>query len=318
MPLTVSKNSVHMRIFFVVFCIPCLLYGHEPTGEIFPTICIESKLASLRKGESVLKANDFCRKIPSYPSVEDTEKISRTVYESIRVFESTLGELAFSTVIDEQGEPIRIEWLRKDKTELLLFLMKTMSAILDKDFDPQVPVAMNIIPVPDVSDDSGQIFVPGMCPDDIKNSKTRDAYRKACWENTKNILNKQIHADIKRLIPKTGQVFQEHVLEAYRDVPDADQELMDLLEKYAYPEVERIKLLANLNIPYKGFRCWQSTDGLFQTTAKFVTLDKGEVILEKTDGKQTTIDLSALRKEDQDYVKTQSQPEDVPGKNTGR
>jgi hypothetical protein len=54
------------------------------------------------------------------------------------------------------------------------------------------------------------------------------------------------------------------------------------------------------------FREWQSTDKLFKTTAKFISLDKEEVILERTNGKRTTIEFSALRKEDQDYVKEQT------------
>jgi hypothetical protein len=61
-----------------------------------------------------------------------------------------------------------------------------------------------------------------------------------------------------------------------------------------------------LLVPYA--RDWESTDGLFKTNAKFVSLDKKEVTLEKANGKQTTIELSALRKEDQVYVKEQLAP----------
>jgi preprotein translocase subunit YajC len=60
-----------------------------------------------------------------------------------------------------------------------------------------------------------------------------------------------------------------------------------------------------LNIPYKGFREWQTNDGLLTLTAKVISVDKKEVKIEKEDGKQFTIELSALRKEDQDYVKRQ-------------
>jgi hypothetical protein len=72
---------------------------------------------------------------------------------------------------------------------------------------------------------------------------------------------------------------------------------------------DRIKLLADLNIPYKGFRNWESTDKLFKVTARFISLEKGEVNLEKADGKKTSIELSVLRKEDQDHVKKQLEPE---------
>jgi hypothetical protein len=49
-------------------------------------------------------------------------------------------------------------------------------------------------------------------------------------------------------------------------------------------------------------RQWESTDGLFKVTAKFISLSKDEVTLEKADGKQTTIEFSVLRAADQEYV----------------
>jgi hypothetical protein len=59
-------------------------------------------------------------------------------------------------------------------------------------------------------------------------------------------------------------------------------------------------------------RHWESTDKLFRATAKFIFLDSnGEVNLEKADGKKTTIELSVLRKEDQDYVKEQLKPNET-------
>jgi hypothetical protein len=67
-------------------------------------------------------------------------------------------------------------------------------------------------------------------------------------------------------------------------------------------------------VPY--FREWQSADKLFKATAKFIFLDSnGEVNLEKADGKKTTIELSVLRKEDQDYVKEQLESEKKIHKN---
>ena len=89
---------------------------------------------------------------------------------------------------------------------------------------------------------------------------------------------------------------------------------IDTFEKIFAPDVtlerEGTRKLFLFNIPYKGFRIWQSTDQLFKTTAKFISLEKGEVTLEKADGKQTTIELFELRPEDQSYVKEQSKPKD--------
>jgi hypothetical protein len=70
------------------------------------------------------------------------------------------------------------------------------------------------------------------------------------------------------------------------------------------------KMYPLMGLPIEGtplipqLREWQSTDKLFKTTAKFITLEKDDVVLEKQDGKRTTIELKALRKTDQDYVKT--------------
>ncbi|MDR0520872.1 MAG: hypothetical protein LBH00_03355, partial [Planctomycetaceae bacterium] len=81
-------------------------------------------------------------------------------------------------------------------------------------------------------------------------------------------------------------------------------------EEYDYPFAERVKLLCKINIPYKNYRQWESSDKLFLAAAKYIgteTAEDGviEVILEKPDGKQTTIALTGLRKEDQEYVKEQ-------------
>ena len=88
-----------------------------------------------------------------------------------------------------------------------------------------------------------------------------------------------------------------------------------MLEKYNYPPKERINLLCELNIPYRGGRNWQSTDKLFKTNAKFISLENGDVTLERANGQCTTIEFSVLRKEDQDYVKEQLNPETKTPKN---
>jgi hypothetical protein len=52
------------------------------------------------------------------------------------------------------------------------------------------------------------------------------------------------------------------------------------------------------------FRIWKSSDGFFETRAKFISIDKkNDITLVKENGKQTKIEFSALQKIDQDYVK---------------
>jgi hypothetical protein len=156
-----------------------------------------------------------------------------------------------------------------------------------------------------------------MMPENIKNAKTREKYKKALWENAKRIMEHQIQTRLKDLQPRVQKKFLEFVLKEYKKEPRADEELLDLLEKYKYPEPDKIKLLCQLQIPYKGFREWQSTDKLFKATAKFISLDSnGEVTLEKEDGKQTTIELSVLRDIDQRYVQEQMKINQQPNNKT--
>jgi hypothetical protein len=44
-------------------------------------------------------------------------------------------------------------------------------------------------------------------------------------------------------------------------------------------------------------------DKLFKATTKFISLDNGDVTLEKTDGKRTTIEFSVLRNIEQRFIK---------------
>jgi hypothetical protein len=52
---------------------------------------------------------------------------------------------------------------------------------------------------------------------------------------------------------------------------------------------------------------WQSRDGLFKVIAKFSSVDKDIVTLEKIDGKKITFNISDLTKENQNYIKEQTQ-----------
>jgi len=66
---------------------------------------------------------------------------------------------------------------------------------------------------------------------------------------------------------------------------------------------EGLRKLFLFNVPYKGFRQWESFDKLFKVTAKFVSLNEDLVTLERADGKEINIELSVLRAEDQEYIR---------------
>ncbi|MCL2117818.1 MAG: hypothetical protein FWH27_05240 [Planctomycetaceae bacterium] len=58
----------------------------------------------------------------------------------------------------------------------------------------------------------------------------------------------------------------------------------------------------------EGFRNWETTDGLFKTTAKFLGIKGKDTQLERKDGRIVGIELDALRPLDQEYVKEQLAP----------
>ncbi|MDR1479078.1 MAG: hypothetical protein LBJ00_09060 [Planctomycetaceae bacterium] len=80
-------------------------------------------------------------------------------------------------------------------------------------------------------------------------------------------------------------------------------------------EVNAKILERRLNGNDPDYPVWQSRDGLFETPAKLISVDKNTVILEKPDGKQTTFNISDLKKENQDYIKKQTQKNSEQEKN---
>ncbi|MDR1478930.1 MAG: hypothetical protein LBJ00_08305 [Planctomycetaceae bacterium] len=246
---------------------------------------------------------------PPYPRGEELEKLDNFVETNLQQLGICRFRLTFTKIEEEKSlNGKKPDQIRKDKCEAFLALTKVIHDLTNSKYVKQ-PLFKNIFPEPDESDKTNQILLPNMPPSDIKNPKTREKYEKVLWTNTKNRLENNIQRKMSDLKPKIQRVFLEYVWNEYGSQHSTDQELIDLLEKYEYPIEERVKLLCELNIPYKGFRTWQSTDKLFKTNAKFISLDKGEVTLEKANGKRTTIELSVLRKEDQDYVKEQLAPE---------
>jgi hypothetical protein len=302
----ISKQKFYVlltSIFFVGFLQVSL--GDESITTVKSEKIIDEMLLKIEKAGKVLKEKNFFPVVPPYPSYQAVEKCQKTIFENLGLLDHVGFELTFSSSPPWHKNPVKILWQRRDKLEVFLALIQTSRGIIDLNFNPHVTLYENICPIPDESDVTGQVFLPGMQADDIKNLKTRENYKKACWENANNNFKKQIQRGTNDLISSIERVFRKYVLKTYSEEPRADQELINLLEKYEYPMEERIKLLADLNIPYKGFRNWESTDKLFKAAARFISLDKDEVNLEKADDKKTTIELSVLRKEDQDYVKKQ-------------
>jgi hypothetical protein len=99
----------------------------------------------------------------------------------------------------------------------------------------------------------------------------------------------------------------KYFIRCYSKSPQDNKKLIQLLEKYQYPEEDKIDILINLNIKYNGYEYWESEDKKNKTVARLIKLDGDFVMLEKTNGKKTKIVLSAFNTEIQNYIKEQSQ-----------
>jgi hypothetical protein len=309
--MTNTKHKPSFYVALIMSVMLCVLSNISRSEEFVKNDLLESM--ELQKIVDNLTKKDLFPSSPPYPHGEDFKKLDKFIDANLQQLDICWFRLTFTKIEEEKTfNGKKTDQVRKDKCEAFLALSKIIHDLTDPEYVAQ-PVFDNIFPEPDESDRTNQLLLPNIPPSDIKNSKTRQKYEEALWVNRKNILEYNIQRMMSDLKPKVRRVFLEYVLKTYSDEPRADQELINLLEKYKYPEVAKVELLLELNIPYKGIRNWESTDKLFKATAKFISLDdKGEVTLEKANGKQTTIELSVLRKEDQDYVKEQLKPNEAP------
>jgi hypothetical protein len=191
--------------------------------------------------------------------------------------------------------------LRKTLSIQWLIYCREMSKFVNLSFDFSKVPFLNMAP-------NGN-YRAGIAPKNIKEPEIRKDYEERLAKNAEYAREFRLQHTLHYLIPKSLEESREFIIKSYSQSPRANEEIVELLEKYEYPEEEKVKVFKALNIPYKGFREWQTNDGLLTLTAKVISVDKKEIKLEKEDGKQFTIELSALRKEDQDYVKRQLESE---------
>jgi hypothetical protein len=203
-----------------------------------------------------LKEKEFYRLVSPVPTDAETDRCSKAIDDHLRFIRG---------VFSPTDQSIKINWQRKDRAELHLALLKVAKDAIDPDIASEFNDRkrrrgqMSISPEPDESDDTGQVFLGAVHPDTIKHPKTRDNYRMALWENSKIILDYQIHRVWIDILDKEPDRAERVLLGAYRQAPRADQELIDLLEQYEYPEAEKIKLLEKLNMSKEDFQAWRSS-----------------------------------------------------------
>jgi hypothetical protein len=184
-----------------------------------------------------------------------------------------------------------------------LEFIQYMGNFIDKNHDFSVRIFERIAPI------DGQ-YLAGVDPSTIKEDDIQKDYEKKLERNERLSVERFLQVKIRDEMKWALSESSSYLKKEYISATDAT-ELFKLLEKYDYPIHESVILLSSFNIPYKGFRQWQTNDGLLKLTAKLISADKKEIKIEKEDGKQFTIELSALRKEDQDYVKRQREPDET-------
>jgi hypothetical protein len=175
-------------------------------------------------------------------------------------------------------------------------------------------------------DDGGVVIQPFQPPDSYKgetnanvdyskveDEATRIAFKEYVKEREKNEEFNRTR-DLKfwawfthRMYKELGTL-QKLLSHAYSLHPFKTLELEELMTKYKLdPAIANAVLKevreAEKRFPEDGFRIWQSKDKLFKADAKFIAVKNDEVTLEKRNKKQTSIEISVLRHDDQEYIK---------------
>jgi hypothetical protein len=285
---------------FFPFCIFSAEESDDETLEIKKFFLHEIKVLE-RESSSLDFKNPLKSKI-----VDDMQKLS------VDDFLSRVRRIQIFLVYDQdigKNNFGKTGLKHNDKFKLYLALLKMIRNTTDPEFKPSYNLPRVVGPSIIEGEKVPPIMFAGMPVDAIESPNVREEYLKLRAENSRKLQYHYIQTTLNKLYNETQSAFVEFALDNFKRKPSGDDIVINLLTTYEYPETERIKLLADLNIPYKGFRNWESTDKLFKATARFILLEKDEVNLEKADGKKTTIEFSALRKEDQDYVKRQLESE---------
>jgi hypothetical protein len=203
---------------------------------------------------------------------------------------------------------------RNKYSNRLLELYQSIVIQIDDTYDPNAdenqPVTNGFVPPESYKEpyDSGQDM------SDVKDKATREAYKKYIEEQHQKVNRRESQQLATFVRERYSKEVVQYLIDAYSLFPHKTAELERMVtEKKVDPEMSRSILDAVRKIekenPDKGFRIWLSNDKMFKTEAKLISINKDSVTIENKNGKQSTIELSALRKEDQDYAKKQLESE---------
>jgi hypothetical protein len=215
-------------------------------------------------------------------TIETNLELAQQILKTSKNLTSIDGEskVKLLTAIEELGRVRAVEAVEVLAPILLLQADKEISGLDKKYISLQkypVGVALAKIGIPSIW---------GLLEEVTKRSDNNDEYRKVACDVMTTIL-------IAKAIPG----FVNETLDKHKDNELAQIRLAKLLPLLG-KDATKIELLK------PQFRNWQSADNLFESRAKFISLDKkNDVTLEKENGKQTTIEFSALSLKDQNYIK---------------
>jgi hypothetical protein len=230
--------------------------------------------------------------------IKTDQDIQKEILASLE-YQNKLFSCLMNNVTDNKEAAEYKKICKRISSDWLEFI-QYMENFIDKNHDFSIRIFENVAPI------DGPYFA-GIEPSAIKEDEIRKDYEKKQEINkhlsAERFFQRKIRNEMKWALSESLSFLKnEYLLTAEAT------ELLELLEKYDYPIRESVILLSSFNIPYKSFRQWQTNDGLLTLTAKLISADKKEVKIEKEDGTQMTIELSAFRKEDQDFVKRQLEP----------
>jgi hypothetical protein len=209
-------------------------------------------------------------------------------------------------------------WRKKLASQIVQIYQKIITQI-DEKFDPNAKeneITKNSFMPPASHND---VYISGQDMSYAKDKATREAYKAYIEEQNRkaNKWNEQLTArSVQRDFNKRVKLY---LIDAYSFPPYRTSELEAMLNDNKVDEAMSKEILeavrkAEKERPYDGFRIWRSSDKLFKAEAKFISAEEiivngkqvdQKITLEKHDGKQTTIEFSALRQLDKDYIDRQ-------------
>jgi hypothetical protein len=284
------------------------IYAQPPVEDEFDLMVMADQFDTNKLLNEIEKCRDKYKKYIQYNKdrkIKTNPDIQNEFFISLKYHSKLISCLTLR--VTNNKDVTEYNKIRKNVSLYWLEFIQYMGNFIDKNHDFSVRIFENIAPI-------GGPYLAGVEPSAIKEDDIRKNYEKRLEINERLSAERSLQIRVRNEMNWALSESSSYLKKEYISATDAT-ELLKLLEKYDYPVQESVILLSRFGIPYKDFRQWQTNDDLFKLTAKLISVDKKEIKIEKEDGKQFTIEISALCKKDQDYVKRQLDSETKTLKN---